>query len=307
MPAKVYPYRSNTPWRVELGERLVASVTSIITEAECEGYTLFGDQTWCMKAMRHENGGGLSFGIEERDLWSESVSRWYHVPTQLFDCFIPPENSPPIAGTAPNGTGCDGNVDSSSICYATPYQSFRVCLGAQAGVLEGRMYTTLADALAGRAPLSTHVKIDVEGSEWSILEQLLSSPSDLAKVRTLDMEVHFGFNAMSERPIQSSDEYTRLLREVRIMEELGRRMQVTGSTLEVYRQGWWPDQDCPMHNCGEPPVHTAGGFSVQQFAVSYVNRAYLPGRPPPSLPLHLQLQCWAEFLLQRSQPCRPMG
>lgn len=146
------------------------------------------------------------------------------------------------------------------------------------------MYTTLADTLAGRAPLSTHVKIDVEGSEWSILEQLLASPSDLAKVRTLDMEVHFGFNAMSERPIQSSDEYTRLLREVRIMEELGRRMQVTGSTLEVYRQGWLPEQDCPLHNCGEPPVHTAGGFSVQQFAVSYVNRAYLPGRPAPLLP-----------------------
>jgi len=39
---------------------------------------MFGDQTWCMKAMRDRDGIiALSFGIEERDLYSEYMSRVY--------------------------------------------------------------------------------------------------------------------------------------------------------------------------------------------------------------------------------------
>ena len=46
----------------------------------------------------------------------------------------------------------------------TAYEAFRICLGPDSGVLEGRTYTTLADLLQGRKPLSVHVKMDVEGS-----------------------------------------------------------------------------------------------------------------------------------------------
>ena len=39
----------------------------------------------------------------------------------------------------------------------------------------------------------------LRGSEWTVLEQLLASDEDQAKIRTLDMEIHFGFRAASER------------------------------------------------------------------------------------------------------------
>ena len=172
--------------------------------------------------------------IEERDLYSEYMSRVYQMPTRLFDCFIETEKSPPMAGTAPNATGpCDPN---RGHCYESPYRSFRVCLGPEATVIHGRRYNTLAKELEGRGPLSTHVKIDVEGSEWSILEQLLESDEDQDKVRTLDMEIHFGFRAASERAYDKWSEKKRLEREISIIERLNVRYIVTGTTLETYRQ-----------------------------------------------------------------------
>eukprot|EP00972_Heterocapsa_arctica_P034464 5074451-Heterocapsa_arctica.AAC.1 len=93
---------------------------------------MFGDQTWCMKAMRDREGIiALSFGIEERDLYSEYMSRKFTMPTRLFDCFIEPEKSPPMAGTAPNATG-DCDYQNGGHCYESPYESFRVCLGPEA-------------------------------------------------------------------------------------------------------------------------------------------------------------------------------
>ena len=189
-----------------------------------------------------------------------------------------------MAGTAPNATGsCDGG--NGGHCYESPYQSFRVCLGPRATVIEGRRYNTLAKELEGRGPLSTHVKIDVEGSEWTILEQLLASDEDQDKIRTLDMEIHFGFRSASERDYDSWGERKRLEREVSIIEGLHRRFHVTGTTLETYRQGWRPDDDCPQQQCHEPIVHMAGGFSPQMFAVSFVNRKLATVARPTVRPL----------------------
>ena len=115
-----------------------------------------------------------------------------------------------------------------------------------------------------------------------MLEQLLASEEDQAKVRTLDMEIHFGFRAASERAYDSWSEKKRLEREISIIEGLNKRFMVTGSTLEVYRQGWNPQGDCPQQQCSEPIVHLEGGFSPQMFALSYVNReivGYGPGSP----------------------------
>lgn len=140
---------------------------------------------------------GLSYGIEERDMWSEKMSNVFRMPTRLYDCFIPPQLSPPIAKTAPNGTSCQGI---QGHCYETPYESFRICLGAKAGNISGRQYVTLQEHLVDRPPLSTHLKIDTEGTEWAILEQFLASPEDQDKVRTLEMEVHFSYQHEGDDP-----------------------------------------------------------------------------------------------------------
>jgi hypothetical protein len=213
----------------------------------------------------------FSYGIEERDPWSEKMASLFKVPSHLYDCFIEPEKSPEIAKTALNNTACEKDQPH---CYEMPYWSYRTCLGPP-GEVDGRRYETLSSHLKNRGPLSTHLKIDVEGSEWTILDDLMKSPEDLAKVRSLDMEVHFGFNSASEKEFRDWSEKDRLERHVRIFEELAEKMIVTGTTIETYRQGWWPDKDCPEQQCHEPVVHLRGGWSPQMFAISYINRALL--------------------------------
>merc|ERR1711920_111003 len=119
---------------------------------------------------------------------------------------------------------------------------------------------------------STYLKIDTEGSEWNVLERFLDSEADQDKIRTLDMEVHFGMAHAADRSLARRPEQETLESEVRVMERLLERFRVTGSTLEVYRQGWNPSGDCPKQKCREPRVHTLGGFSVEQFAISFVHR-----------------------------------
>lgn len=284
-PANVWPYETRTPWKLELGERLLVAVTPAIGEGPCGGFELFGDQSWCRKALPSQSSQpgilGLSFGIEERDMWSETFSNQFKTPTKVFDCFIPLEKSPPMSGTAPNATGhagCEGKARedrhlSFSHCYETAYWPVRACLGSNSETLEGRTYETLDTHLRGRQPLSAHVKIDVDGSEWSVLERLIASDEDMDKIRTLDMEVHFGFRAGSERrAVEGLDAQGRIQREVKLMEGLLRKFWVTGTTLEVHRMGWTPETDCPKQTCRQPWVHTAGGFSLEQFAISYVNK-----------------------------------
>jgi len=43
-----------------------------------------------------------------------------------------------------------------------------------------------------------------------VLQNLLNSPNDQAKIRTLDMEVHFGFQASSEAAASGMSEEERL-------------------------------------------------------------------------------------------------
>jgi len=281
-PALVWPYVTNTQWRTSLGERIVAAVNPRITAEECDGFDMFGDQVWCNKGMRDRTAIALSFGIEERDLFSERMSNLLHLPTRLFDCFVPPELSPPMSGKAPNGTGpCPKD---GPHCYETPYISYRVCVGPQATVIDQRQYEPLTSVVKGYGPLSLHVKMDVEGSEWDVLEALLGSESDMGKMRTLDMEVHFGFRAASSAgPVLSTEK--QIEREISILERLRTYFRVIGTTLETYRQGWWPEKDCPQQQCHEPVVHTSGGFSPQMFAVSYINVALVPSVSDDTMPL----------------------
>merc|ERR1712039_24893 len=207
-------------------------------------------------------------------MWSETMSNKYNMVTKLFDCYQRPDDSPPLAGTVPNGTKpCSAQPGSGDFCYATPYEPYQICLGPQATAKDGRQFITLASSLAHREPLSVHLKIDVEGCEWTALEQLLDSP-DHIKIRTLDMEIHFGWNAEAElsKTVAALSVQQRLDREIKIMERLSERFYCTGSTLEVYREGWHPQECNNANKCNEPVLYLERGFSVSMFALSYVNR-----------------------------------
>eukprot|EP00913_Durusdinium_trenchii_P016091 g15125.t1 len=186
-PPPFWPYTGRTDWKIQLGQRALASVTPLeeVTEQRCAGFYLLGDQTWCNKAFDGSHGVGkigLSFGIEERDIWSEL----------LFDCFIPPDRSPPISGTAPNNSECPKNAFGepklAEICYGASYQSFRLCLAGQDVTAGGRRYGTLEAQLRGWPKLSVHLKIDVEGSEWDVLEWPGSRVEGLSQVSVIFSE-----------------------------------------------------------------------------------------------------------------------
>ena len=279
--ADVWPYKGNESWRVELGERILmaAHPNNKATESACRGFKLFGDSAWCLAAFQGDyNRLGLSFGIEERDLWSETMSNEFHMPTKLYDCFQNPKSSPALAMIAPNAVGsCAGNPHH---CYETHYDAFRVCLGPKHETVDKREYTSLSELLSSRSEMSTHLKIDVEGSEWSVLEDLLKNEEDMKKIRTLDMEVHFGFGAASEAAHHKLSKKDQLQREVGIFEQLASRFAVTGTNIETNADGWQPSQSCPKQQCEEPLVHTAGGVPVNQFAISFVNHASLEHQIP---------------------------
>jgi hypothetical protein len=268
-----WPYMTRTEWRAELGERILKAVTADVREEDCGGFHLYGDHVFCLDAMKETNAMALSYGIEQRDRWSEKMSNLFHVPSRLYDCFADLDESPPMAKTAPNGVGA-GACNDDVPCYEMPYESKRVCLGAAPELIEGRAYETLESHLLDRNPLSTYVKMDVEGSEWDVLDHLLANEELQNKIRTLDMEVHFGYAPGFE--IDAAQEP--VTRQVEIFERLARAFHVTGSTLEVYREGWRPGKPgcTEKPNCVEPNVHMENGFSMAQFAVSFVNRKLLP-------------------------------
>jgi len=276
-PAVVWPYQSNTEWRSNLGERIVQAVTPTLQDEACGGYHLFGDHTFCLKAMKETEAVALSYGIEGRDLWSELMSNRFHVSPRIYDCSIS-SRSPLMAKAAPNGTGQGNCKENENPCYEMPYEAFSVCLGQKVRHRKGHKYKspkyqTLESHLEGLASLSAYVKMDVEGAEWQVLETLLSNQTTMSKIRTLDIELHFGFTCGQATEVCTGQE--KLEAEVRILERLSQHFNVTGSTLEVYREGWHPEDDCKQQQCTEPLVHTSGGFGVAQFAASFVNNELL--------------------------------
>lgn len=277
-----WPYVKRSEKLIKLGERAVKAATGVVQEELCGGWYMFGDMTWCLKALQtkwgteQEDGGviGLSYGIEQRDLWSEKMSNLYRVPTRLYDCFQRPDDSPTLGGKAPNATGkCAEDGDH---CYETPYQVFQICSGPETDSIQGRRYESLESHLQDRKRLSVHLKIDTEGSEWEVLAWLLSSPEDMNKIRTLDMEVHLGWVADSARRSSaraSMSSTARLDYDIRLLEDLGKFFRCTGSSMEVLAEGWGNDGRGAKCGgvCQEPAAYAAGGFPVSQFAISFVH------------------------------------
>ena len=275
-PHKEYFYRSETSERIAWGEKarlLVEPLTRLLNETSCKGFTVFHEYSWCKKAfvaprVLVENSKdlrlGLSFGIETRDEWSERLSRApYQVKTKLFDCYQDPFSSVVMAGKAQNGTKpC---MELQKHCYDEPHQIFQTCLSS-GNISKQRKWTTVEREVRGWTNNSVFLKMDVEGFEWDVLEELLQQPLTLAKIRTLDMELHF---------LQNQNDFTlpRLMKKrLGLLEKLKKHFFVVGSTLEWYREGWTPKVDCPKKNCVEPKLHLAGGMGISQIGVSYVKK-----------------------------------
>jgi len=113
----------------------------------------------------------VSLGVNGYDPWGKHLQRNHGLLPRAFDCFntkIP--------------------VDFQSDFAA-------VCMAAKAGTWGGRRYDTIASILEGATNGSVLLKMDVEESEWSILESL--SEADLAKITSLHVEYHFNYRCPS--------------------------------------------------------------------------------------------------------------
>lgn len=273
-PLRHWPYNDRSEWRISLGERILAAATPPVDKKHCGSFQMFGDMTWCKKAFDGSQGKGhvaLSFGIEQRDHWSEIMSNDFGLPSELYDCVTNLKHSPPMAGTAQKGN-CG---KASGACYEQPYEPHHFCLGPEAKTRkDGKEFITIEKVLEKYSkPLSIHLKIDVEGNEWAPLDWLSSNNQAVEKIRTLDIEVHFGSTSERETVagIEELSDEERFTREVEILEKVTTKFAVVGSTLEVFREGY-DESSCAEGTCHEPPVYVAGGFSVTSFAISVVNR-----------------------------------
>lgn len=135
--------------------------------------------SWCNKALHarveHTPRHAHSFGIFTFDRWSQTLANAYGLSTTLYDCF----ETKPLTGAA--------------AAYEVPYVRHNVCLGDTDTLVNvgqrWRNFTSMSTVLRDHSPLSTFVKMDIEGYEWAVL--LSMSPSDLAKIVLLDLELHW--------------------------------------------------------------------------------------------------------------------
>merc|ERR1719356_1320320 len=294
-----------------LGDRLVKAADASEATRGCGSFFNFGDYTWCGRAMPAETafakenryGGnvcnastspmgsslldvevitqnrvanqgqyvGLSYGIEETDPWSEMMSNMYFVNTRLFDCYIQSTIGPMFNNMNANHSrndDCKGRQ-----CYSIGYEANRVCLDTEEKTVDGYRFLPLSASLHGRPPLSAFVKMDVEGYEWNVLEQLLKSKEDMDRIRHLDMELHMTYNINNGISLE---------RRVEIMEELAKKFAVTGSQIEPLHAGVQREfEQQKSANASfqrtPPSIYTSQGMPLEQYTISFVNRKILNG------------------------------
>eukprot|EP00929_Paragymnodinium_shiwhaense_P008500 TRINITY_DN11245_c0_g2_i1.p1 TRINITY_DN11245_c0_g2~~TRINITY_DN11245_c0_g2_i1.p1 ORF type:complete len:445 (-),score=95.23 TRINITY_DN11245_c0_g2_i1:320-1654(-) len=294
---------------VQLGERLVKAADATDAMRRCDSFFSFGDYTWCNKAMPRESdyarmnvwGGkscnvtgtsqalleessnkrelnngqytALSFGIEELDVWSELMSGMYFLAPRLFDCYVNPPNGPMFNDW--HGNHSREKQCTTTRCYTTQYEINQECIDAKnhadcAPNGKCRNYKSLSDYLNGAKNLSAFVKMDVEGSEWKVLEDLLNNEQEMAKVRTIDMEVHITMMP-NEMPYE---------KRVEIMEKLAKKFAVTGSTIQLVGESETNSFDYqkkrnPSYLREWDFPRSSSGIPLSQYCISFVNRALL--------------------------------
>ncbi|CAK0806216.1 unnamed protein product [Prorocentrum cordatum] len=301
--ATVWPFpRYQEDWRKSLGDRLLVASQGQLTDEACQGFFMWGDYVWCNHAVEPGSGAprppdpqregtdvvGISFGIRERDPWSELMGNRYKMATHLYDCYWGTGNNaeqtqtkgPLGFGAAPDKSAvqniagqatCPPRKTMLSGCYEMPYEAHRVCL-SQSTKTKRAVTGAPHDAWCrqGRPPLSTHVKIDAEGSEWVELADLVANPEDCAKIRTLDMEVHYNLGDIG---VHTECDQETLTKRVETMEKLSEIFAVTGSTFRALLE----NEDRLSNKSGgidggQHCIVTSGGWHLDQYCISFTNR-----------------------------------
>lgn len=142
------------------------------------------DYKWCPGAIEYvkEQSGdkakGLSYGISTYDDWAKGMGNDYNVPTELYDCF--------------NGKHELTDLKKNFQEFTGEYQYHNECVDTTNRVDDhGRKFNTMDQHLEGQEPLSTFVKMDIEGDEWKVLSDMAKKPEQLDKVATMDLQFHF--------------------------------------------------------------------------------------------------------------------
>ena len=127
----------------------------------------------------------------------------------------------------------------------SPYTPMRPT--QQQGPWTGDMAKILWCILLGRLTFCQHM-FPYSTSQLVRVSQSPGEQSSQPRIRTLDMEVHFGFTAASESQSPSAAAASerapggRVAREVAIFERLARAFAVVGSNMETNAEGWRPWQ-----------------------------------------------------------------
>lgn len=291
------------PKLAALGDRLVKLADGREAMRVCGSFFCYGDYCWCNKVMpaetnfarlnpfkgafcnvtgsraldlranfqdhREQNNNqfeGLSYGIDDTDGWSELMSSQYHLVTRLYDCYVRSGLGPMF--TDMHGSFTRENPCKTTGCYTTPYQYHRICVNNVSKVEDGYQFETMKHHLSGRQKLSTHVKLDVEGHEFPILDNLLSDEEEVKKIRTLDLEIHTTFGGSLGYDYE---------RRVDVLERMAKRFVVTGSSIEpMFRAAYNENQAQTKANpkfVQQPfDIYTSAGMPLVQYVMSFANR-----------------------------------
>mmetsp|Transcript_95723 Transcript_95723/g.308754 ORF Transcript_95723/g.308754 Transcript_95723/m.308754 type:complete len:308 (+) Transcript_95723:118-1041(+) len=262
--------RSNSgPDNVEtLTDHIERVTRPTVEDTKCNGFDHTASDgvgaayAWCCKVMKNLTRAasaksidlvGLSYGIFTWDRWSQFLANSYSVPTRLYDCYSTTKNTAPLTG------------------YKTPYTREDSCVGSKAGMFKGRHFVTLQSHLEARPAVGTLVKLDVEGSEWDVLEA--TTDDQLQKIDLLDMEIHFC-------EMLSGGKDKELVRRAGILERLLAIFAVSAREPSPWRLWTGTKPGFAVKNIctgmgGSKYDATENGFPTNWMAsVSYVNRRH---------------------------------
>jgi len=256
-------------------DQVMEATTPTVKAEECGKVNQFGDQhevQWCQDAIdlvKEKQGSdakGLSYGIFTWDNWSERMSKDNSVPTELYDCF---ESVDQIHSLQ------DNHLSE----YPSPTKFHETCVGTEAKTDEnGRQFETLDSHLKDKAPHSTFVKMDVEGDEWKVLEDLQKNPEALDKIASLDFEMHFCPIWAHESWGESGEESTKHFKEYGMRQENGadhnQALEVLKGLLDKFEVVGRSETDDGIKRSDDVEKRNKENCVVpsEMMSVSYVNK-----------------------------------
>eukprot|EP00039_Didymoeca_costata_P014815 m.244414 g.244414 ORF g.244414 m.244414 type:complete len:258 (-) comp16104_c1_seq9:5045-5818(-) len=164
---------------------IIANLTAPAPVAEglCNGFTTRGSggaaYTWCNRALKAipPSVEGFSMGINSWDPWSKELNNGFGIPMNLYDCIY----TKPLQGKHAE--------------FKIPPKRFDTCIAGSNYVIEHengpREFKEIHEVMPFDQfeKLSIVVKMDIEGSEWEVLQRL--TKSDHTKIIFMDLEIHW--------------------------------------------------------------------------------------------------------------------